>query len=512
MSAIVTRSRALLGASTVLATLLYAIDATIVNVALPHIQGSLQATQDQVAWVATAYIVVGAIVTPLTGWLAGRYGLRRILLISIAGFTACSMLCGIATSMTQMVLFRALQGAFGAGLLPLSQVTLLQEFPRESHGRVIAIWATATLVGPVMGPTLGGWLTDALSWRWAFYVNLPIGVLGWIGLAISMPRRHDRTDRPFDMTGFILLSLAIGLFQLMLDRGQTKDWFSSPEIVGEAFFSAVCAYMFVAHSFTHRHPFVDIHLFRDRNFTTCLLIQMAMGAFLMSPSVLLPSFLQQLQGYSPAQAGWLLASRGIISIAAMVIAGRLVSRADNRAIMLTGVLTIGASLWWMSSFSIETSARSFVLAGCLQGFGMPLTFITMNIVAFATLKDSSRTEAGVLLRLASSIGGSAGISAVVALLARSAQVNQSYLGEHFTPYSIDRWQMLGGAPGANATSGTLMGEIGRQALAIAYSNDFHLLAAASLLCVPLVLSLRPAARSSAAAERETPSSVPDASH
>ncbi len=505
------RSRILLAGATVLATMLYAIDSTIVNVALPHMQGSLQATQDQAAWIVTAYIVVSAIATPLAGWFGARFGLRRVLLMSIAGFTAGSVLCGIANGLTEMVVFRMVQGAFGAALVPLSQVTLLQEFPKESHGRVMALWGVGVMVGPIIGPTLGGWLTDELSWRWAFYINLPVGVLAWLALLVSMPKDHDPQHRPFDIQGFVFLSLAVGLFQLMLDRGETVDWFSSPEIVAEAFFSAVCLYMFIVHSFTSRHPFVDIHLFKDRNFTIAILIQLGIGAFVLSPSVLLPSFLQQLQGYTPAQAGVLMAARGVSSIGAMFLSGRLATTVDPRGTLLAGIGIVAASLWMMAGFSIDTPARDFVLVGLVQGFGIPLAFMPITFVAFATLPDSSRTEAGVLLTLVRNIGGSAGISTAIALLSRSAQVNQSYLSEHFTPYAGERWQALGSLPGANLPTGGLVGEIGRQALAIAYANDFHLLAAATLLAVPCILLLRRAQRPAPSAAKQD-AGMADAAH
>lgn len=505
------RTLLLLGASTVLATLLYSIDSTIVNVALPHMQGSLQATQDQAAWIATVYIVIAAITTPLVGWLGTRHGLRPVLLISVVGFTVCSGLCGIATTLPQMVIFRALQGACGAALVPLSQVTLLQEFPRESYARVIAVWATASLVGPIIGPTLGGYLTDTLSWRWAFYINLPVGVLAWLGLMVAMPKHRRDQHRPFDVTGFMLLSLAIGLFQLMLDRGQTKDWFQAPEIVAECFFAAVCVYMFLVHSFTHRHPFVDLHLFKDRNFTLSLMIQTAVGAFVMSPSLLVPSFLQQLQGYSPAQAGWLMASRGIAAMMAMVVVGRLPARFDARYTMITGVLLIASSLIWMATFSVDTPASYIFVSGLLLGAAMPMTFIPTQIIAFATLPERSRTEAGVLLRLGVNIGGSAGISIVVAQLARTTQMAQSHLVEYFTPYSFDRWQLLGSGPAADANTAVLLGEIGRQALAIGYEHDFQLLAAMSLLCLPLIMLLRRASYPSAAATEAATDAV-DLSH
>jgi len=508
------RSRWILATSAMLATLLYAIDATIVNVALPHMQGSLQATQDQAAWIVTAYIVVSAIATPLAGWLGARFGLRRVMLVSVAGFTAGSVLCGIATGLSEMVAFRMIQGVFGAALVPLSQIVLLQEFPRESHGRVMAMWGVGVMVGPVLGPTLGGWLTDSLSWRWAFYINLPIGIMAWLGLMAAMSKGHGEPHRPFDLKGFVFLSLAIGLFQLMLDRGQTQDWFESTEIVAEAFFAAVALYMYIVHSLTARRPFVDIHLFKDRNFTVALLIQLGIGLAVYAPSVLLPSYLQQLQGYTPAQAGVLIAARGVASIIAMMLMGRFVGRFEARRTIVTGLAIVALSMWMMASFSTDTPARDFVVAGFIQGFGMPLTFMPIIFVAFATLPDSSRTEAGVLLTLVRNVGGSAGIAATVALLARSAQVNQSYLTERFTAYSADRWQVLGGAPGADTATGGLLAEIGRQALAIAYSNDFYLLTGVSLLSVPLVLLLRKARTNPAGAggaENAAPA-VADAAH
>jgi DHA2 family multidrug resistance protein len=483
-------ARTLLSISTVLATMLYTIDSTIVNVALPHMQGSLQATQDQSAWILTSYIVVSAIMTPLAGWLGTRFGLRPVMLWSIAGFTIGSMLCGLATSLEQIVAFRIMQGAAGAALVPLSQVVLLQEFPREQHAKVTALWGMGVLVGPVIGPTLGGWLTDELSWRWAFYINVPIGLLSFLGMLASMRRGGGDARRPFDVTGFVLLSLALGLFQLMLDRGQTSDWFESTEIIAEAFFAAIFFYMFIAHSLTSARPFVDFRLFRDRNFTVSLLVMFAVGVAVFSPTVLMPGFLQQLQGYSPTQAGVLVASRGLSSMAAMLVAGRLVGRLDLRLIMGVGVGSAAVSLWMMGNFSLDTPAWMVVGAGLLQGFGAPLTFVPLTLAAFGTLAGAQRTEAGVLLTLTRNIGASVGISVAVALLARSTQQNHSYLAEHFTPYAAMRWSALAASPGDPGSSAMLLGEISRQAAAISYSNDFYVLAAATALALPLVLLLR----------------------
>jgi DHA2 family multidrug resistance protein len=484
------RARAILAVSMVLATLLYTIDTTIVNVALPNMQGSLQASQDQAAWILTAYIVISAIATPLAGWLGNRFGLRPVMLICIAGFTAGSMLCGVSNSITEMVLCRMLQGLFGAALVPLSQVGLMQEFPRESHGRVLALWGIGVMVGPIIGPTLGGWLTDTYSWRWAFYINLPIGVLAWLGVLLSMPRRRPHPGRPFDMKGFLMLSLAVGLGQLMLDRGAVNDWFSSTEILAEGFFAVVATYMFVVHSLTSRHPFVDIHLFKDRNFTVSLFLSVCIGAFVLSPSILLPGFLQRLQGYTPTQSGMILAARGLASIVGMSIAGKLISRVDPRHMVLVGVVIVITSLWQMGSFNVDTPIRDFIIAGVIQGVGIPLSFMALTFSSFATLPDSSRSEAGALQTLARNIGGSAGISIAVAYLTHSTQVNSSYLAEHFTSFATERWLMVGASPGANAPTALITGEVQRQALGIAYSNDFYLMAWAALICVPFALLLR----------------------
>jgi len=354
----------------------------------------------------------------------------------------------------------------------------------------MALWGIGVMVGPILGPTLGGWLTESFSWRWAFYINLPIGAIAWLALVAAMPKSPPRGHRPFDVKGFVFLSLAVGLFQLMLDRGETNDWFQSTEIVIEGFFAAVFLYMFVVHSLTAKQPFIDIHLFRDRNFTISLLIQTGIGAFVLSPSVLLPSFLQQLQGYTPSQAGVLMASRGFASIVAMILSGRFSNQVDPRKMLIAGLVTVSMSLWMMASFSIDTPRADFLLVGLLQGFGIPLAFLSVTFVAFATLPDHSRTEAGVLLTLVRNIGGSAGISTLVAFLARSSKVNQSYLVEHFTNYSPEAWQTLGAGPGANPSTLGAMAEIARQGLSIAYSNTFSILAAATLMSVPLALLLK----------------------
>lgn len=489
----------MLAASLVTATLLYAIDSTIVNVALPHMQGSLQATQEQIAWVVTSYLVASVVLTPIAGWLAMRFGIRRSLQVAVVGFTLCSVLCGVATTLTEMVIFRAFQGAFGTALILLSQITLVKYSPPEQYPRIMSIWASAVLIGPVIGPTLGGYLTDTFSWRWAFYINLPIGLLGWLGVTATMPKDGHFSKRPFDWTGCMLLSCAIGLFQLMLDRGQTKDWFESTEIVAEAFFAALTFSMYLAHLKFQKHPFVDFAVFRNRNFTACMLIQTLAGAFVIAPGTLLPLFLQQIQYYSPSDAGELMAVRGGASLVGMLIAGRLASRFDGRSSMVLGAVIVCVSLVLASRFSVDTPPQWIVIASVLLGLGMPLMFIPTQVLAFATIPDSLRTEAGVVLRVALSLGGGIGISLCFAELARTAQTQAAYLGEHFTPYSLSRWLAVGGMPSASPETAQLVGEVQRQALAIAYENVYLMLAGAALLVIPFAMSMRKAKQVSSAA-------------
>jgi len=479
-----------LSVSAVLTTLLCTLDSTIVNVALPHMQGSLQATQDQISWVLTSYIVIMAIAMPLAGWLGTRFGLRRVLSISAIGFTVGSVACGLATNLGQMVFFRLLQGAFGAALVPLSQVALVQEYPREQHGKVMAWWTIGVLVGPILGPTLGGYLTDTLSWRWAFFINLPIGILAYLGILEGLEAGERDNSRPFDWLGFVLLSLALGLLQLMLDRGHTLDWFSSTEIVAEAFFGTLCFFMFVVHAFTSRHPFVDPHLFHDRNLTVALALMFIIGLSIVTPSVLVPTFLQSLQGYSPMQAGNLQAVRGVAAVVAVLIAGRLAGRLEPRFIISLGVVVSAASLLMLSRFVLDTPRHDILLATFVVGLASPFIFVPLSVAAYATLQAARRAEAGVMLTLVRNIGSSIGISVSVSTLARSTQINTSYLAEHFSAYDVERWQALGSGAGANVATARIAAEIGRQAAVIAYSNVYHLLAVATIVVLPLIWFMR----------------------
>ena len=321
-------NRGMITISVMLATVMQVVDTTIVNVALPHMQGSMSATQDQISWVLTSYIVAAAIMTPLTGVLADRMGRRRLFGAAVIGFTLASMLCGAATSLTQLVVFRALQGALGASLVPLSQAVLLDTYPKEKHGSAMALWGMGVMVGPILGPTLGGYLTEYYSWRWAFYINLPVGILALLGIAAFVPEGAKSPKRGFDFFGFALLSISIGALQLMLDRGNALDWFDSAEVVLEAATAALAFYLFMVHMFTADKPFIEPGLFADRNFVAGVLLMFTVGVLLLATMALLPPFLQSLLGFPVITAGYVLAPRGVGTMLAMMIVGRIVGKVD----------------------------------------------------------------------------------------------------------------------------------------------------------------------------------------
>ena len=316
-------NRGLVSLSVMLATVIQALDTTIANVALPHMQGTMGASQDQISWVLTSYIVAAAIFMPLTGFITARLGRKRVFMWAVAGFTLASMLCGAAQSLPQIVLFRLLQGVFGASLVPLSQAVLLDTYPPERHGSAMAMWGVGVMVGPILGPSLGGWLTEYYSWRWVFYINLPFGLLAWLGLAAFVQETPVDRTRRFDLFGFALLSLAIASLQLMLDRGELLDWFNSREVIIEATLAGLAGYLFFVHMFTHQHPFIEPSLFKDRNFSVGLIFIFVVGVILLATMVLLPLFMQNLMGYPVVDVGFLLAPRGVGTMIAMIAVARL---------------------------------------------------------------------------------------------------------------------------------------------------------------------------------------------
>jgi DHA2 family multidrug resistance protein len=487
------RHRGMITVSIMLATIMQALDTTIANVALPHMQGSLSAAQDQISWVLTSYIVAAAVATPLTGWVSNRIGRKKLFLVSVAGFTVASLLCGIATSIDEMVLFRLLQGIFGAGLVPLSQSVLLDINPPERHGSAMAIWGAGIMVGPILGPTLGGYLTELYNWRWVFLINLPVGLVAFLGILTFVTETKSTGKRSFDLFGFAMLALAIGAFQLMLDRGELKDWFSSGEIVIEAVVAGLAFYLFLAHSLTTERPFLEMELFRDRNFSVGLVFIFIVGIILLATMALLPPMLQNLMNYPVITTGLVLAPRGIGTMIAMLVVGRLVNRVDARILIFIGLLLTAGSLYDMTGFSLDIGTHDLVRTGITQGLGLGFIFVPLSTITFATLQARLRTDATALYSLVRNLGSSVGISIVVALLSQNTQINHAELAGNVTPYN--KVFHLPGVPAIwnlahPAGLAAFDAEVNRQAAMIAYVNDFKLMMIVTLVALPLLFLVR----------------------
>src|SRR4051812_31680619 len=513
------RRRRWLTVVVMMATIMQALDGTIANVALPSMQGSLSATQEQVAWVITSYIVSAAIATPLAGFCAVRFGLRRILVSSVIGFTIASMMCGAAQTLPQLVMFRILQGVFGASLVPLSQALMMDAYNREEQGKAMAMWGVGTMLGPISGPTLGGWLTDEYSWRWVFYINLPVGILCAIGLMILVKNKASDNPRPFDLLGFSLLAIAIGSFQLMLDRGETVAWFGSKEIIVEATVAGVAAAMFVLHMLSDDHPFLPRELFRDRNLMLGIVFTAVTGLLMIVTATLLPPFLQQLKNYPVFTTGIVMAPRGIGTMLSMFVVSRMIGRVDARWLIALGLGLCGVSLYDMTLFPLDVSEARVVWNGFVQGVGLGLVFPPLTTLAFATVPARVRTEGAAMNALMRNLGASVGVATLVALLDRNIQINRSVLAEHLTPFNplwrlgttpivnglpVDRSRIVGylnpfggGFPFGSVPTDdpskliALWGEeLNRQAATIAYLNDFRVLAISTVVFIPLLLFMR----------------------
>jgi DHA2 family multidrug resistance protein len=483
-------NRAAITVCVILATIMQALDTTIANIALPYIQGSVSASQDQINWVLTAYIVAAAIMTPPTGFLAGRFGRKRLFLASVAGFTIASMLCGMAQSLVQIVLFRILQGIFGAALVPLSQSVLLDIYPKERQGFAMALWGIAVMVGPVLGPVLGGWLTENYTWRWVFYINLPIGVLAFLGMAAFLPESARNAGEKLDWFGFGTLSLAIGALQVLLDRGEQLDWFGSGEIAIEAIIAASAFYLFLAHTFTADAPFVRPALFRDRNFGAGMVFIFLVGVTYLASLALLTPYLQSLMNYPIVTAGLVLGPRGIGTMGAMMIVGRLVGRVDTRLLLAIGLGLSAWSFYEMTGWTPDVSQMTIIGNGMVQGAGLGFLFVPLSTVTLSTLSPEQRTEGAGLYNLSRNIGSSVGISVVVSLLTQNTQANHADIAQHVTavnrvfenPAIAQFWN-----PATDGGRAALDAMITRQAQIIAYLDDFKLLMIATLAVIPLLI-------------------------
>lgn len=481
--------RLLITFSVMLATIMQALDTTIANVALPHMQGAMGATQDQISWVLTSYIVASAIAMPLTGFVAARIGRKRLFIYSVIGFTIASALCGAAQSLDQIILFRLLQGIFGASLVPLSQSVLLDTYPKEQHGSAMALWGVGVMVGPILGPSLGGWLTEYYNWRWVFYINIPFGALAWFGIAAYVKETAIEADRKFDLFGFTLIAFAIGSLQLFLDRGESQNWYSSMEIVIETGIAAITLYMFVVHMFTAKKPFLDPAMFTDRNFVVGITVGFMMGVVLLSTMALLPPFMQSLMGYPVLDIGFLLTPRGFGTMAGMLIVGRLARKVDLRYLMVIGTLLMIFSLWEMTLFTAEISSWDIVRTGIVQGLGLGLVFVPLSTTTFATLAPKFRTEGTALYSLIRNIGSSIGISVVTTYLAHRIQYNHATFAQYITPFSHPLHMAAEkGMYDVSTQAGlyAIDAEVNRQAALLGYLQDYRLMMFVCVVMLPMI--------------------------
>lgn len=420
-------------ACSVSGTLMQALDSTIVNVALPYMQGSLSASRDQVVWVLTSYMVASAIMTPPVSWLAGRYGIRDIYIGALAGFTIASCLCGMAMNMGEIVLFRALQGTFGAALVPLSMSILVKMFPPEKLAQPMALWGMGLMLGPILGPTLGGFLTEYYSWRWCFYVNVPFGVITIAGVWFFFRIHEDKKRMQFDWIGFALLSLALGTFQMLLDRGTDQDWFSSNEIITYAVLAGLGGYLFLFHMFTAKTPFLPRAMFRDRNLVlSALLIFVIMGV-LMSGLSLMPTYLQSVSDRPVVNAGLLLGPRGFGVMAAMFVCGRIANRVDPRRIMSLGAVLLALTLWDMAHWPGFVGSGRFLFITIVQGVGMGLSFNPLMVIGFATISKSLHNDGTMFVSLVRNVSGAIGISLATVVLTNATQTIREQATAVLTP-------------------------------------------------------------------------------
>jgi DHA2 family multidrug resistance protein len=498
-------NRRMITLSIMLATIMQTLDSTIANVALPHMQGTLSASQDQIAWVLTAYIVAAAIATPLTAWVVDRFGEKNVFMTSVIGFTAASALCGMSDSLGQIVAARLLQGVFGAALVPMAQMVIMEINPPEKQGPAMAVWGMGVTVGPILGPTLGGWLTDSYDWRWVFFINIPIGALATLGIWRYLRPARGARRMQFDTFGFASLSLGVGALQMLLDRGQQNDWFSSGETWTEALVVIIAFTYFIAHTALSRpdKSFLDYRLLKNGNYVTGLLFIFIVGSVLFGSRALLPTMLETLFGYPVATTGLVIAPTSLGSMLAMLIAGRIMGRVDLRLLLFAGFSMTAVALWQMTRYSLDLSESDIIWPGVLQGIGTGLAFVPLSTAAFATLRPNMRAQGTAMFSLVRNIGASVGISLVQTVLERNTVSTHAALVERIT-YANPAWNnpAVAAAYDTARPSGAaaLDAMINQQSAMIAYLNDFRLMLYLTLAVLPLVLFIKAPARAGAAAD------------
>jgi DHA2 family multidrug resistance protein len=474
------------------ATIMQALDTTIANVALPYMQGTLSASQDQINWVLTSYIVAAAIMTAPVGWIANRFGRKRVFILCSGGFTLASVLCGLAQDINQMVLFRLLQGMFGAALVPLSQAVMLDSYALHERAKAMAIWGMGVMMGPIMGPSLGAWLTETYSWHWVFFVNLPFGIFTVVGLLVFMDETRKDRELRFDWFGFLALAVGIGALQIALDRGEQLGWMESSEIIAEFIVSIVGFYYFFAHSFTASKPFIQFAMFKDRNFVGGCVFMAVMGLVLFSTMALASPYLQNVIGYPVITAGLLLASRGCGTFVAMMLVGRMMRHIEARTLIVSGLSITCLSLFYMTAWTDQTGAAEILVISVAQGFGFGLVFVPLSTVAFLTLPNNLRTDGTAMLTLMRNVASSIGISVVIAQLTEGSRRVHAVLSEHVNPFN-HAMQMpdVRGMIDMSTDKGRAMMDaiVNLQAQIIAFSQDYQMVMLFTLCAIPLAVMI-----------------------
>jgi MFS transporter, DHA2 family, multidrug resistance protein len=490
--------------SVMFATFMEVLDTTVVNVSLPHIAGSLSASIDEATWALTSYLVANAIILPMTGWLATVFGRKRLLMASVAGFTASSFLCGLAPNLSMLIVFRILQGATGGAMQPLSQAVLLEAFPPQDRGKAMGFWGLGIVVAPILGPVLGGWLTDSYSWRWVFYINIPVGIASLVmtRLFIFDPAYLRRESQRIDYWGLGMLAVGIGALQIVLDKGQEEDWFASNWITGLAIVAAVTLVWLVVHELRTEHPVVDLYVFKERSYAVGVFLMTVVGFVLYGSLVLLPIMLQTLLGYPSLQAGIAMAPRGVGSFFMMPLTGLMTGRFDARKLLTVGLIIGGVTLLWLSELNLSAGYWDIFWPQLIQGMGMSLLFVPLTTVTMDPIPRERMGNATSLFNLMRNIGGSVGIAVTGTMLARRQQAMTSLLGANVTPYSpaaqtmFERLRagfMASGADAVTATNrayGALFGMVQRQATMLSFVTIFQLLGILFLALVPLILIMK----------------------
>ena len=481
--------------SSMAAATMVAIDMTIANVALPHMQASMSASQDQIVWVLTSYLIAGAIATPLSGWFASRYGRKPMMLGSVAGFAVASVLCGAATNLQMIVIARLLQGACGAGLIPLSQATLLDINPPERHAKAMAVFGLGSMLGPLIGPTLGGWLTDSISWRWVFFINVPFAALSFVGMSLFMYDTRDERPPRFDVFGFAVLAVGLAAFQLMLDRGEQKDWFESTEIWIYAAILGLSLWLTAVHMFTARNTFIRPSLFADRNFAIGCLVSCAVGLVAFATIPLIVIFQQTLLGFSALHTGLIGVPRGIGTIIAIFAVTRLSGRVDVRILLGLGLAITAFSMQMYARMDLYVDDHTLIVAGLVQGIGGGLMFVPLSVIVFSTLSPALRNEGAAMYALTRNIGQSLGISYIQSQLIHYTAASHAQLVEAIRPDN----PVIGYARpdldfGSAASMTGMSREIARQATMVGDVRVFWLVFFAGLAMLPLVLLMRSAGK------------------